>query len=135
MWYGGEFKGMPLPGTCCFVDGFEQLIEIHRLHKVCVESRLDGLLTYFRRPVSAERDQGYGLASLHLADSAGDFEAIHGRESQIEQNDVWFEFGHQLERIGATVRDLDIVSVQLEEQFQTRCRVHVVIDNQPSIFL
>src|SRR5690606_7634962 len=101
-----------------------------RLREVHVEARrLRLLLVAFGR-VSGQRDQDRGSGDRILPELAGDVISVEPRQADIAEHDVGLERVDAPYAVDAGMRDVNVVTFDLERLAERSRRVDVVLDDE-----
>lgn len=88
----------------------------NRLDQVSVEAGLQGALAIFRPPVAGDGDETPSRGARHCAEPARELVAIHVREPDVDEHDVWLEAADRLGRCMAVCDGLHLMSVDFEHR-------------------
>jgi hypothetical protein len=80
--------------------------------------------------VSGQSHDTTSLRARQLADSARDLEAVHARQTDVQENHLGLERRYYSERVRAVRDDGGLVTPALEQKGQAFCRCRLVFHDQ-----
>ncbi|HVA81563.1 MAG TPA: hypothetical protein VNF29_11615 [Candidatus Binataceae bacterium] len=107
-----------------------QNVGVSWFHQMLIAARLSGQAAVLFLPVPAQRDDHQVRPVALVAHAAGQLEAVHSRQANIEKNDVRRECAQKSERNRSILGDADCVAVPREDQSQTLGDIVVIFDQK-----
>ena len=106
----------------------EQLLALERLDEVVVGADVEPLHARVQRVARGQHEDRRVV--LVAAQLAGDLDAVHARQAEVEDDEIRQERLRVVQRLGAVVGELDVVALHAQRALEDLGDLLIVLDDE-----